>query len=139
MTPEVAFTTLHFLHNLQMGPVSQSVCSWQAFPAKCKTTFQLNGPICNLQRKLCVDNMTPEVVFTTLHFLHNLQMGLVSQSVCSWEAFPNKCETTFQLNGPICNLQRKLCVDNMTPEVVFTTLHFLHNLQMGPVSQSVCN
>ncbi len=28
-----AFTTLLFLHNLQIGPMSYSVCHWQAFPA----------------------------------------------------------------------------------------------------------
>ncbi len=27
------FTTLHFLPNLQMGPISKSVCPWQDFSA----------------------------------------------------------------------------------------------------------
>ncbi len=26
-------TTLHFLRNLQMGPIGQIICNWQAFPA----------------------------------------------------------------------------------------------------------
>ncbi len=31
----VVFTTLHFLRKLRMGPISQNVCPWQAFPGKC--------------------------------------------------------------------------------------------------------
>ncbi len=28
-----AFTTLHFLHNVILGPIDYSVCPWQAFQA----------------------------------------------------------------------------------------------------------
>ncbi len=38
---------------------------------------------------------------------------------------------------PICKLQRKLSVVNMAPGAVFTTLHYFHNLRMGPMSK-VC-
>ncbi len=36
-------TPPHFNHNLQMGPKSQSVCLWQAFPTKCNVTHQITG------------------------------------------------------------------------------------------------
>ncbi len=31
--PVAVFTTLQFVRNLQMGPVSKSDCPWQALPA----------------------------------------------------------------------------------------------------------
>jgi hypothetical protein len=31
--PGTVFTRIHFLWNLQIGPMSKSVCHWQAFPA----------------------------------------------------------------------------------------------------------
>jgi hypothetical protein len=31
--PSVIFATLHFLHNLEIGPISKSVCPWNAFLA----------------------------------------------------------------------------------------------------------
>jgi hypothetical protein len=34
------------------------------------------APICKLQRKLTVVNMVPGAVFTTLHYIRNLKMGL---------------------------------------------------------------
>jgi len=36
--------------------------------------------------------------------------------------------------GSIDKLQRKSSVLTMTPEAVFTTLHFLRDLQMGQIS-----
>ncbi len=33
------FTKLHFLRNLQMSPISKSVCSWQTFPYLCKVAL----------------------------------------------------------------------------------------------------
>ncbi len=35
-----------FLCNLRIGQISQDVCQWQAFLAKCKVTLLLIGPIC---------------------------------------------------------------------------------------------
>jgi hypothetical protein len=29
--PAVLITTHHFLHNIQMGPIGQCACHWQAF------------------------------------------------------------------------------------------------------------
>ncbi len=40
-------------------------------------------------------------VFTTLHFIPNLRMLAISQSVCPWQTFPPYCNVTFQLNGPL--------------------------------------
>jgi len=41
----VAFTTLHFLRNLQTCPISWSFCPWQAFPASGNVILELIGPI----------------------------------------------------------------------------------------------
>ncbi len=46
MVPGAEFMTPYFLYNLQIGPKGNSVCSWQAFPAKCNDTLQLIGQIC---------------------------------------------------------------------------------------------
>jgi hypothetical protein len=35
-----------------------------------------------------VVNMYPVAVYTTLYFLRNLMTGLLSKSVCYWQAFP---------------------------------------------------
>ncbi len=37
-------TTLHFLCNTQMGPISLNVCPWQAFPAFCNVTHEFIVP-----------------------------------------------------------------------------------------------
>ncbi len=55
----VAFTTLLFLCNLQIGPINESVWHWQAFPVQCYVTLQLIGLIRKLQRKCSVVNMAP--------------------------------------------------------------------------------
>ncbi len=57
--PGGIFTTLHFLHNLRTGPISQSIFHWQAFTAQCYVTVWLNGLISDLRRKLSVVNMVP--------------------------------------------------------------------------------
>jgi hypothetical protein len=31
--PEAVYTIFYFLRNVQMDPISQSVCPWQTFPA----------------------------------------------------------------------------------------------------------
>ncbi len=130
------FTTLYFLHNLQMGPISCSVCVYHAFLALSFKTFQLIGPIQKSQNS-SVMNTTPGIVVTTLHFLHNLQLGPISFSVCPCQAFLAQSYVVFQLTWPIHESQIN-DVMNTTPGIVFTTLHFLHNLQMGPISFSVC-
>ncbi len=49
---------------------------------------QLIGLIRTLKRKLSVVNMVPGALFTTLHFLRNLQRGPLSYNACYWLAFP---------------------------------------------------
>ncbi len=39
----VIFTTLHFLCNLWMSPISWNICLRQAFSACCNVTFKLSG------------------------------------------------------------------------------------------------
>jgi hypothetical protein len=39
-----------------------------------------------------------------------------------------------RLIGPIGKLQRKRSVVNTAPGALFRTLHFLRNLQIGPIS-----
>ncbi len=51
--------SLIYLCNLQMGPISFSVCSWQAILASSNETHQLIGAIHKLQRKWSVVNMVP--------------------------------------------------------------------------------
>ncbi len=82
-----------------------------------------------LWRKWRVVNTTPGTVFTTLHFLHNLQMGPMSwRRLCRVDR-----GQTLYFIGPSHKLQIKWRVVNTTPVTVFTTLYFLHNLRMGPV------
>ncbi len=61
---------------------------------------------------ICKPRSNPETVFTTLHFLHNLQMGLISQCVCPLQAITPYYDVTLQLIGPICKLQRVQSCDN---------------------------
>ncbi len=130
--PGVIFTTLYFLPNLWVGPISKSVCPWHVFPAWSNATLQHIVPICKLQRKKFV-NTIPGVVFTTLYFLHNLRMVPMSKSVCPWQVFPAWCNVTLQRIVPIYKLQRKKFV-NTIPGALLTTLYFLHNLWMGRIS-----
>jgi hypothetical protein len=39
------FTTFHFLRNLRMGQISESVCNWQNIMALCNLMLQLIRPI----------------------------------------------------------------------------------------------
>ncbi len=70
-------------------------------------------------------NVTPGTVFTTLHFLRNLQMGPIGLSLhyIRLEGLPGTNTLVYWV---------KISV-NITPGTVFTTLHFLRNLQMGPI------
>jgi hypothetical protein len=56
---ETIFTTLHFLHNLQMSPISASITQQEVGKACQEQTLKLIGPIRNLQRKdfrVCIHN-----------------------------------------------------------------------------------
>ncbi len=131
------FTTIHLLRTLHLGPLNQSIrlhwggkaCRWQ--------TLELIGPICKLQTKLSIVNMTPMTIFTALHFLLNLHMDPLDQSI-RLRGFGKACQwQTLKLIGPICKSWWKWSVVNMTPVTVFTALHLLHDLWMGPLSYSI--
>jgi len=66
--PGTIFTTLHFLRNLPIGPISWSVILLLAGKACYQQTTQLTLPICNLLRKLSVVNNASGTIFTTLFF-----------------------------------------------------------------------
>ncbi len=122
--PRCLFTTLHFLHNLLFGPISQSVCPQQTFIAWCNVIIMLIWPTDKSQRKGRVVNTTASALFTTLHFLHNLRFGSISWSVCPQYAFTAKYNVIIILIWPI------------QPQVLYIhDTFFLHNLQMGPISQ----
>ncbi len=61
-----------------------------------------------------VENMTPDGIFITLHFIQNLR------SV-----------------GHIHKLRRSRDVENMTPGGIFIRLHFLQKICIGPISSCV--
>ncbi len=60
--PGAVVTTLHFLHNIQMGPISSTVCSWHDFRALCNVTLELIRPIRKLRSKWSFANTTPGVL-----------------------------------------------------------------------------
>ncbi len=134
MTPITVIRTLHLLCNLQMGQIFQSVTLQKARMVCVGQTLQLIGPIHELQRKCSILNMTPSTVIRTLHFLCTLEMGQIIQSFTLQKAIKVCQGQTLQLIGSIHKLQRKWRV---APGTVFTTLHFLCNLQMGQTVQSV--
>ncbi len=65
------------------------------------------------------------VLFLTLKWVYS-----------SSKAFPDQSNVTLQLIVPIPNLQRKWSVVNMAPGAVFTTVCFIPNFKMGPISSS---
>ncbi len=133
--PGVFFTTLIFFCYWQMGPISQSITLQLVRKTFQGQTHQLIGPICKLHKRSAV-NRHPGIVFTTLYFLRNLQLGKMSQSITLKQVGNAGQGQTDQLIGPICKLHKRSAV-NRHPGFVFTTLHFLRNLQMGPISQSI--
>ncbi len=76
-------------------------------------------------------NSASEAVFTPLHFICDSQMGLKSKTVKVHQAGKAYQGQTVKPIGLIHKLQRKWSVVNSASETVFTTLHFLCNLQMG--------
>ncbi len=123
------FITLYFLHNLRTSQINQSVCYWQAFPAQFYVTLQPIGLIHKLRRKQSIENTTPGAIFIILYFLRDLRTSQISQSICSWQAFPAQFYVTLQPIGLICKLQRKQSIVNTAPVAIFIKLYFLRNLQ----------
>ncbi len=66
---EALLTTLYVLRNLQIGPISKSVCHSQASPVYCNVTLYLIGLIRKSQIKWSVVNTVPGALLTTLFYL----------------------------------------------------------------------
>ncbi len=82
------FTTLYFHRNLQVRPISWSVCSWQDFPDWYNVSLWPIWSICKLWRKWSVVNMTPNECHLTEWQLAGWQLAfkmlsLKTQSVVS--------------------------------------------------------
>jgi hypothetical protein len=82
-------------------------------------------PVCKIQRKVCVVNTAPAVIFTTLHFLRNLGIGPISKLVTSHSAGKAARKKHYSLLGRFVNSK-----DNTAPGVIFTTLHFICNARL---------
>jgi hypothetical protein len=78
-------------------------------------------------------------VLTFLHFLHNLKIGPISKSVNTLVCQKGLPGTNTVLTRPSCKLGRKWTDVNSALGAVFTTLHFFHNLQIGPNKSSSVN
>ncbi len=124
------FTTLHFLRNLQLGPISWSVTLHYVGDKP----SSLLGLFVGYEVNASVVNTTSRTVFTTLHFLCNLQLGPISWSVTLNHYVRDKPSS---LLGPFVSYEVNESVVNTTSRTVFKTLHFLRNLQLGPISWSV--
>ncbi len=120
-----------------MGPISQSVILHQAGKACQGQTLLLVWAIHMLQRKRSVGDTDPGTVFTTPHFLCNFMNQPSMLQCCIALGRKGIPGTKLQLAGPVHKLQRKGSVVDIAPGAVFTTLHQLQILQMGPISQSV--
>jgi hypothetical protein len=77
-------------------------------------------------------NIILGAVFTTLHFLYNLQRGPKSLSAKIHKA-GKACQKDI---AAYCAHKLRKSSLRMILGTVFTTLHFLHNLQRGPKSLS---
>jgi hypothetical protein len=71
MPPVAMFTTLHFLHNLQVVPQTTVLVLTTLY----NVAPQDIGVTHKLGRNCIVVNATPGDIFTTLHFLTKLCMG----------------------------------------------------------------
>jgi hypothetical protein len=80
----------------------------------------------------------PGSVFTTFHFLQNLQIGPISTVLYYTFFIPG------WKNLPVTNtlayfaiLYVKKSIVNTAPGTLLTTPHFLCNLQIGPISRDI--
>ncbi len=137
LVPGAVFAISHFLCNLQMRPINQSITQCKARKACRGLTFLLIGLSINLWWKWNVVNTVPGTIFPTPHFLWNLWMHPLSQSVTKYKAGKACRGLTFWLIGLSINLWWKWNVVNTVPGTIFPTPHFLWNLWMHPLSQSV--
>jgi hypothetical protein len=107
-------TALHFLCNLQTSPISKSITLHLVAKSFKVKKLQLIGTNYMLQRKWNAVNMTQGVIFTTVHFLRNLQMGPKSKIFAlHWSGKASQVRT-LQLIGLIHKSRRKWNVANTT-------------------------
>ncbi len=64
---------LHSFRDFQMGTISQSVCSWQVFPAQCNVKHYLIVPT-KLKRKRNVVNAVPGVMLGSDKFSYDCKL-----------------------------------------------------------------
>jgi hypothetical protein len=120
MIPRAIFTTLHFLHNLCMGPISSCVRLERLSRDK---PFRLLGPILKLPLKWSALNMIPGTVFITLNFFVTYELAKINWFVCFLHAFPAQCNIILLLIRPIGESQRKWLVVNMVPDSGWKPTH----------------
>ncbi len=95
--PGSAFTTLHFLCNFRIGPISYNVSSWQALPhIECNTLAYW------------AHSYVKTLGFVS--FLKSREEWSILPTSIQYQ--PAKCNVTLQLTGPIRQLQRKSSVVN---------------------------
>jgi hypothetical protein len=84
-----------------MLSISLIICPWEDFPTFLMWYYCLLGPCINYKENevFWIRPQRSEAIFTTLIFLHNLQMGLLSLSFCPWKALPASCNVTLAFFG----------------------------------------
>ncbi len=121
---------------LQIGPIRQSVCSLQAFPFQCNVLFQLIGPIHNFTNTMKCCECGPKSHIYIHSFLHNLRIGPISYCGCFLQTLTVQCNVIFQLIEPIHNFTNTMKYCEQGPNSHIYIHSFLHNLRIGPISQS---
>ncbi len=131
--PGAIFTTLHFLCNLWMGPISWGVTLHRVRMLTRDNHSCLLDPFVSYEEK--------EVIWMQLLAPYSIHfIFFVIYKWVQWASFKlhygeKAClGQTLQLIGPFFNLGRKLSVLSTAPGTVFTTLHFLHNFWIGSIS-----
>ncbi len=119
------------------GPLSYSVTLQQVGKVFQRQKLQLFESFCMLQGKRNIVSMTLGALLSTLQTLCNLCMGSLSQidTLQYFEkVFQRQKLQLFQSN---CELQGKTSIVSTKTGAIFTTLHTLLNMRMGPLSYSV--
>ncbi len=127
VAPSTAFTTLHFLRNLWMGPISNGsgkACHWI-------NTLAYWAFVSYEEKKVL---WIRPLVLHSQHFIFFVTYEWAQLAVLHCMGLERiAMEKHSSLLG-IHKLQRKWSVVNMAPGTTFTTLYFHCNLQMGPIS-----
>ncbi len=130
MAPATLFTTLHFLCQLRMGAISQSVTLHQARKACQRQAFQLIVPICKLRRKKFYE-YGPRDCIGSPSFSFHLLMVVISQSV------------TFQYAGMACKGQALRLIwlvhKLRRTKCEYGSSNFIHNTPFSLLVTNGCN